>query len=203
LRWRLPAIFFYSPTLSSQKSQKSQKNQKNQKNQKIRTKNMTSPKTTETLYTGKIVSLELQDSRWEIVRHAPAVAVVAMREGKILLVKQERRAVGTHTLEVPAGLIDPGETPLEAAQRELSEECNLGGTLELICRYIASPGFCDEEIFLFAATDLFENPGTPDEDEEIEVLWLEPSTVLAGMKSGEIVGSSTTIAGCLWALTLG
>lgn len=163
---------------------------------------MTPPKTTtETLYTGKIVSLELQDSRWEIVRHAPAVAIVALKEGKILLVKQLRRVVDAHTLEIPAGLIDPGETPLEAAQRELSEECNLGATLELISRYIASPGFCDEEIFVFAATNLYKNPGIPDEDEDIEVLWLEPETVLAGMKSGEIVGSSTTLVGCLWALS--
>ncbi|MFN8509655.1 MAG: NUDIX hydrolase [Deinococcaceae bacterium] len=155
---------------------------------------------TETLYTGPIFTLERIQDRWDVIRHSPAVAILAQKDGRILIVRQHRIALGTETLEIPAGLIDPGETPLEAAQRELSEECNLGGKLTLISRYYASPGFCDEEVYVFSATDLFERIGEPDEDENIEVTWMDPRAVLSGLLDGSIKGSSTTLVGCLWAL---
>lgn len=156
---------------------------------------------TQTLYQGHIVQLDIQDQRWEIVRHASAVAILAQREdGKMLCVRQYRVAIDRHTIEAPAGLIDTGETPLEAAQRELSEECNLGGSLTLLNRSYSSPGFCDEEVFIFRATDLFHNPGTPDADENIEVLWLDPKELLVQLRSGEVSSSTTTLAACLYAL---
>src|SRR5437879_5125316 len=59
----------------------------------------------------------------EIVEHAPGAAVVAVdRDGQVLLVRQPRPAVGAHVLELPAGLVDPGEQPIDTARRELEEE---------------------------------------------------------------------------------
>ncbi|MBB6097997.1 ADP-ribose pyrophosphatase [Deinobacterium chartae] len=155
---------------------------------------------TETLYEGKILRLQRLDARWEVIDHADAVAILALRDSQMLVVRQYRPAIGKHTLEAPAGLIDPGETPLEAALRELSEEANLGGHLELLTRFYPSPGFSNEEVYLFEATDLFEKPGTPDEDEELEVLWMRPQHVLEALRSGEVAGSASTITAALFAL---
>ena len=73
----------------------------------------------ETIWTGRIVTLELLGGRYEVARHASAVAILAVRDGVVLGVAQDRPAIGRRTWELPAGLIDPGEAPLEAAVREL------------------------------------------------------------------------------------
>ena len=81
---------------------------------------------TKTIYDGHIVKLELEDGKWEIVRHADAVAILLLSEGgEMKLVRQRRRAVDADTLEAPAGLIDEGETPEAAARREWYEETGL------------------------------------------------------------------------------
>lgn len=65
-----------------------------------------------TIYDGHILKLELLDDKWEVIRHADAVAVLALNDaGEMLLVRQFRRAVDAHTLEAPAGLIDGEESP--------------------------------------------------------------------------------------------
>ncbi len=151
-------------------------------------------------FRGKLLSVHLLENGYEVVDHAPAVAVVALREGKLLCVRQFRHAIGSMTVEIPAGLIEPGEEPAAAAQRELAEECQLGGQLELLARYYPSPGFCNEELWVFSASELAEAEGEPDQDEELEVLWVAPEELLAGLRSGQIAGSSTTLIGTLWAL---
>lgn len=74
------------------------------------------------LYRGRILNLALEDEKYEIVEHKHAICVMAEREGKLLFVRQYRPAVASETLEIPAGLIEDGEEPAEAAQRELAEE---------------------------------------------------------------------------------
>ena len=155
---------------------------------------------TETIYQGHIVTLEKQEGKWEVVRHAPAVAILALRDGKMLCVRQLRRAVNAVTLEVPAGLIDEGETPEEAANRELSEEVGMQGDLTLLTRFYSSPGFCDELLYVFRAQNLREAQGTPDDDEDITVEWHDPHEVLDGLRKGSIQGSATTITATLFAL---
>jgi ADP-ribose pyrophosphatase len=156
---------------------------------------------TRVIYDGHIVRLELQDGKWEIVRHADAVSVLALDEqGRMLCVQQPRRAIGRPTVEAPAGLIDPGETPAQAARRELQEEAGLDADMELLTRYYSSPGFCDEEIFLFKATNLRESRLPQDDDEEIEVRWIAPAELLAGMKDGTLTGSATTVTAALFAV---
>lgn len=156
---------------------------------------------TETIYSGHIVQLEVIDGKWEVVRHADAVSVLALDSaGRMLCVRQQRRAIGAATIEVPAGLIDEGEEPLTAARRELQEEAGFDGDLELLTRYYSSPGFSDEQLYLFKATNLRESKLPHDEDEDIEVLWLPPAEVLAQFKDGSATGAATSVTAALYAL---
>ncbi|WP_105316794.1 NUDIX domain-containing protein [Thermus tenuipuniceus] len=149
------------------------------------------------LYRGRILSLALE-GRYEIVEHKPAVAIVAVREGRMLFVRQHRPAVGLAPLEIPAGLIEPGEDPLEAARRELAEETGLAGDLAPLFSYYVSPGFTDEKTHVFLASNLRETQAAPDEDEEIEVVWLEPERALEMHQKGEVEFSATGLVGVLY-----
>ncbi|WP_135255517.1 NUDIX domain-containing protein [Thermus caldilimi] len=149
------------------------------------------------LYRGRILSLALE-GRYEIVEHKPAVAIVAVRDGKMLFVRQHRPAVGLTPLEIPAGLIEPGEDPLEAARRELAEETGLTGDLAPLFSYYVSPGFTDEKTHVFLASNLRETQAVPDEDEEIEVVWLEPEKALEMHRRGEVEFSATGLVGVLY-----
>lgn len=149
------------------------------------------------LYRGRILSLPLE-GRYEIVEHKPAVAIVAVRDGRMLFVRQHRPAVGLAPLEIPAGLIEPGEDPLEAARRELAEETGLAGDLAPLFSYYVSPGFTDEKTHVFLASNLRETQATPDEDEEIEVVWLEPERALEMHQKGEVEFSATGLVGVLY-----
>ena len=158
---------------------------------------------TRVVYDGQIVRLELQDDKWEIVRHKSAVGVLSLdAEGRMLCVRQERRAIGGFTVEVPAGLIDEGEEPLEAARRELQEEAGFDAEMELLTRFYSSPGFTDEQIYMFRATGLRDSRLPMDDDEDIEVLWLPPQQVLDGLRDGTLTGSATTVTAALFAVQL-
>lgn len=157
---------------------------------------------TETIYSGRIVSLEVQEGKWEIVRHAPAVSILLLNaSGELLCVRQFRRAVNTHTVEVPAGLIDEGESPEAAAHRELQEEAGLDADLTLLTRFYSSPGFSDEELYVFRARNPRESRLPMDDDEDIEVLWLKPEALLRGLREGSLKGSAATVTAALLALT--
>ena len=149
------------------------------------------------LYRGRILSLALE-GRYEIVEHKPAVAIVAVRDGRMLFVRQHRPAVGLAPLEIPAGLIEPGEDPLEAARRELAEETGLAGDLAPLFSYYVSPGFTDEKTHVFLASNLRETQAVPDEEEEIEVVWLEPERALEMHQKGEVEFSATGLVGVLY-----
>ena len=158
----------------------------------------------ETLYQGRIVRLEIEDGRWEIVRHDHAVAVLARDpQGRVLGVWQRRPAVGTRTWELPAGLIDPGETPVQAAARELAEEVGLQGDLRLRTRFYVSPGFCDELVYLFEAHDLHPVVATGDPEEELELEWREPAATYQAIADGAIATSGVTVIGLQLALAGG
>ncbi|MEN2982728.1 MAG: NUDIX hydrolase [Thermus sp.] len=149
------------------------------------------------LYRGRILNLALE-GRYEIVEHKPAVAVLALKEGKMLFVRQPRPAVGLAPLEIPAGLMEAGESPLEAAKRELAEEAGLTGDLSYLFSFYVSPGFTDEKTHVFLAENLREAQATPDEDEAIEVVWLEPEKALEMHRRGEAEFSATGIVGVLY-----
>ncbi|MBA2667476.1 MAG: NUDIX hydrolase [Trueperaceae bacterium] len=151
----------------------------------------------ETIFKGNIVTLEVEDGFWEIVRHAHAVAVLAADDdGRVLGVRQQRRAVAAETWELPAGLIDAGETPTEAAARELAEEARLAGTLRELTRFYVSPGFTDELVHLFVASDLHADEGhVPDAGEVVHVQWRDPLEVWQAVAEGREFTSGVTLLG--------
>jgi len=129
----------------------------------------------EVLFEGRIIRVErdtvrlpngLETSR-EVVRHPGAVAIIALQDEHVLMVRQYRYAIAQETLEIPAGKLDPHEAPLACAQRELREETGYKGTLEKVGTFYSTPGFTDEVMHLFLARDLIWDPLSLDDDEFI------------------------------------
>jgi ADP-ribose pyrophosphatase len=115
--------------------------------------------------------LVTRDKVW----HPGAVGVLAVDAHEVWLTRQPREAAGVaNSLEVPAGKLDvPGEPPLECAMRELAEEIGKrADRWEEICSFLTSPGFSDERVWLYLATDLHDAEGGagPEEDERIEIV---------------------------------
>ncbi len=134
----------------------------------------------------------------DVVRHPGAVAVVAVTDGgEVLLVRQYRGPVDRELLEIPAGTRDvDGEEPQETARRELLEEVGVHAReIRLLATMLNSPGFCDEETFLFLATGL--EPGTPQrdgvEEEHMEVVTVPLAEVDARVAGGELVDGQTIL----------
>ncbi|WP_457630041.1 NUDIX domain-containing protein [Oceanithermus sp.] len=153
------------------------------------------------LYRGRILSLAIEDGHWEIVEHKDAVALLVQDPQKgVLFVSQHRPAIGRRTLEIPAGLIEPGESPEQTALRELAEEVQLTGTLEKLAEFYVSPGFTDEKTYLFRVHDPRPAQGVPDDDEDLTVLWRDPAEVLEEARRGELAISASTLAGLLIAV---
>ena len=143
------------------------------------------------LYEGRVFDLVEQElvlpsglrQEWGIIEHPGAVAIAAVEEdGRLLLVHQFRPAANGWTEEVPAGRLDPGEEPLEAARRELEEETGFRAQhWRELCTFMPAPGFCSERLYLFEARGLSEAPGgglACDEDEEIDVRRRKPEELL-------------------------
>jgi 8-oxo-dGTP pyrophosphatase MutT (NUDIX family) len=113
-----------------------------------------------------------KEAEREVVGHPGAVAVVAHDGERLYLVVQPREPVGEPALlELPAGKLDEqGEGPLETAKRELAEEVGRGARdWRHLTTFYSSPGFTDEEVHVYLATDLFEATAELDEDERIEI----------------------------------
>ncbi|MDO4432656.1 MAG: NUDIX hydrolase [Aerococcaceae bacterium] len=142
----------------------------------------------------------------ELIHHKPAVAILAATpEDKVLLVKQYRPAVAQYIYEVPAGILDKGsqEAAIKGAARELEEETGYQAhTWQKISDFYVSPGFLDEKITLYEATDLVkvENPLPQDDDEDIEVFEFDRATIQTMLKNGEIVDLKTLYALQYWLL---
>ena len=128
----------------------------------------------------------------EIVEHPGAVAIVVRdAEGRVLLVRQLREAVGKEVWEIPAGKLEPGEAPEEAARRELCEETGLS-TEELVPlgAIYPTPGYSSEVIYLFLAQGL---AGVPQASSEVsEVRFFTPGEVAKLAQAGE--GDGKTLA---------
>jgi ADP-ribose pyrophosphatase len=133
----------------------------------------------------------------EWVRHPGAAAVVPLKDGAVLLVRQNRHAVGADLLEIPAGKLDvPGEDPLECARRELKEETGyVAGTYESLGVFYSSPGFTDERFSLYLATDLEQVDPEPEHDggEPISAEWLRLDAAVDAVTTGKIVDAKTAL----------
>ena len=159
------------------------------------------PRTEDTMWQGQIfdvnrLSVELPDGRMalrDVVRHPGAVAIVALTDdGRICLVRQYRTALGRVTVEIPAGKLDPGEDPLECANRELLEETGMRAERMAFLTTIATcVGFCDELIHMYMATGLSFAVSDPDADEFINVDLVPLNELIDAVLDGRIEDSKT------------
>ncbi|MGI6713022.1 MAG: NUDIX hydrolase [Bacillota bacterium] len=153
------------------------------------------------IYQGKIVSLRKdkvilpngKTAEREIVEHGGAVAIVPInKDGNIILVKQFRKPLEQETIEIPAGKLNPGENPEKCALRELQEEIGYTAEkLEYKFSYYTSPGFCNEILHLFFASNLKESKKPCDEDEIIEITQVSLQKALHMIMKGEIIDGKT------------
>ncbi|MDA8442288.1 MAG: NUDIX hydrolase [Peptococcaceae bacterium] len=155
----------------------------------------------ETMFAGRMISLNLDTVRLpngvettrEVVRHPGAVAIVALKDDQILLVRQYRYPIDQITLEIPAGKLDEGETPLVCAERELREETGYGGKLTFVGKFYSTPGYSDEIMHLFMAKDLVWNPLSADEDEFLSVVSLPFAEALQQAEKSEFTDAKTIL----------
>ncbi|MEM6429447.1 MAG: NUDIX hydrolase [Deinococcota bacterium] len=152
------------------------------------------------LYQGAILDLIKLDDHWEVIEHQHAVCVLVVEGLEVLGVEQPRPALGVKTWELPAGLIDPGETPEQAARRELAEETQHGGDLELITQVYSSPGFCTEKVYIFEAQNISHADGQPEASEDITVVWRNVHEAWQLIQDGHLVTSAHTALALSYAL---
>ena len=139
-----------------------------------------------------------------IVQHAGSAVMMAVDDRKrILLVRQYRLPARAYLWELPAGRLDPGETPLQAAKRELIEETGYRAKkwTKLVTFY-PSPGYVAEKMTIYLATGLTAGESKPMEDERIETRWFSEKEVRDGILSGKIIDAKTMIGYFNWKLRM-
>ncbi|MCI5839827.1 MAG: NUDIX hydrolase [Peptoniphilaceae bacterium] len=158
---------------------------------------------TDRIYEGRILNLrvdtvEMPDKKYakrEIVEHQKGVGVIAFDgNDKIRIVKQYRKAVDSFMLEIPAGLVDANEDPIDAVKREMQEEIGYDSNdVTYLFDVYSSPGFTNSRTSLFVAKNLFKSQLEPDEDEFIEKISLKVDDLYEKVLNYEISDSKTVI----------
>jgi ADP-ribose pyrophosphatase len=148
------------------------------------------------IYAGAILSLRKDEIQMpngrltvrEIVDHADSVCMVPLDDaGNVVLVRQYRKAVEAALLEVPAGGIEAGEAPEEAAIRELQEEIgHTAGKLQRLPGFYLAPGWCNEYMYAYLATELTAARLDQDYDEIVETRRVPLRETLELIERGEI-----------------
>ena len=157
------------------------------------------------VFKGKVFSVDRDKVRMpngravtvDVVRHAKSVVLVPVPEpGKVILIRQYRYPVNAFLWELPAGSVDEGETPDQAARRECHEEIGLvPSTVVRLSAMYPTPGYCDEEMVFFRVSAL-EQTGEPahlDEDEDIEARTFDVRDARDMVRRGEITDMKTLV----------
>ncbi len=178
--------------------------------QKPRTKNKVEVLSSKTIFRGRIFRVNVDRVREpsgvvvqrDVVRHGGSVVVLAVDdagpEPLVLLERQYRYAAGQDLWEIPAGSIDPGETPLSGARRELLEETGYRARhWSRALFFYPTPGFVDETMTIYLARGLTPGPSQPEDDEFITCKLMPLSRVVDLILSGRIQDGKT-IAAALW-----
>ncbi|MGN6030339.1 MAG: NUDIX hydrolase [Thermomicrobiales bacterium] len=141
----------------------------------------------------------------EVIEHpGSAVVLPVTADREVLMIRQYRHAFGRYLLELPAGLIDPGETVVQTAARELIEETGYAaGSLRFLTAVLASPGYTQERTALVLATGCHPVPHEADEDEPIDVLKVPLAELGAFLTPGNTaIENAHAMLGVLWLLRL-
>lgn len=159
------------------------------------------------VYRGKIVTLYVDTIRQasgsstirEVVLHPGGVAAIpVLKDGRLLLIRQFRYPIGKYILEIPAGKLDSGQSPLETIAREIEEETGYcARVLTHECTFYTTPGISNESIHLFLARDLTLKAQRLEEGEHITVEAYSLDECLEKIRTGEI-NDGKTILGILW-----
>jgi ADP-ribose pyrophosphatase len=164
---------------------------------------------TEPIFEGKIITLQVdrvqlpngEIATREIVKHPGAVAVLALLGDKMIVVEQYRKPLEKSQIEIPAGKLEKGEDPLDAACRELEEETGYRcGTIRHISSFYTSPGFADELLHLYATEQLVPGDAKPDEDEFIECEAITLEQAQQYIREQRISDAKTIMAVYAWQL---
>jgi ADP-ribose pyrophosphatase len=162
---------------------------------------------TRNIFQGKIISLQVDEvelangarATREIVKHPGAVAVIAIVDGKLLTVEQYRKPLNRFLVEIPAGKLDGGEDPADAAKRELKEETGYScDNITLLHSMATSPGFADEVVHLYVAEGLKAGEAQPDEDEFLGIEALTMEEAERYVAQGRISDAKTLLAVYAW-----
>lgn len=155
-------------------------------------------------YKGKIINLKVQQvelpngriSSREIIEHPGAVAIVPfLDDNTIILVEQFRKTIDEVILEIPAGKIDKGEAPEKCGIRELEEETGYRArNFQYLGKLVTTPGFSNQVIYLYKATELYKGKTNMDEDEFINLKTFNLDKIKEMVKKGEIVDGKTIAA---------
>ena len=154
------------------------------------------------IYKGKVFEVrseELTINNKKILRdviyHPGAVAILVKKDNQFLFVKQYRHPSREQLIEIPAGTLEENETPIETAKRELLEEAGIkANELKFLIKFFVAPGYCSEIIHLFY-TDNFEiTKNNPEEEEDIETIWIDIEKAYEMIKNNEIKDAKTIIA---------
>lgn len=158
------------------------------------------------IYKGRVFTLRVdtveqdgQEHQLDIVDHPGSYAIAALpAEDRLVLVRQYRHAAGQALWEIPAGTAEADESCEEGAQRELREETGYtADSLELLYWVYPTPGFCTEQVRIYAARGLHAGPQQLEADERIDVLEVSVQEALSMQADGEIVDMKTVLA-LLW-----
>jgi ADP-ribose pyrophosphatase len=168
------------------------------------------PHSSERVFSGRVVNVRVDEidayrggrrRKVEVIEHVGGVAIIAQpAPGTIVLVRQYRHAVDRDLWEVPAGMIESGEPPLETARRELIEETGYRAErLTFLWSIFTTPGFCNERIHFYVAEGLTTGEPQPEDDEQFELRVWSVAEAWTLVERDELRDAKTQVA-LAWAL---